>query len=272
MATELTVFQARVGDRNNLAMAGARSLGVALRSRLGIEPFPVGIPEPALDANWDVELQHARPALLALQDRLEAVYSRGNTSIAATSRCSASIATLPVLVRHHPDACVVWFDAHADLNTPASSTTGYLGGLALSGPVGLWDSGFGAGVSLDNVVLVGQRDVDSFELELMRARGVRHIKPGRDIFAELRAAVGRRAVYVHLDCDVLEPGLVPTEYRCDGGLSLLDLRQAFEALALGDVLGLEVAEFQDAWEANGPLVSPEPLIEALSPVLTRMTG
>ncbi|WP_275477567.1 arginase family protein [Aureimonas ureilytica] len=42
------------------------------------------------------------------------------------SRCAVSIATLPVVAKHHPDACVVWFDTHADLNTPESTTSGYL--------------------------------------------------------------------------------------------------------------------------------------------------
>jgi arginase family enzyme len=53
--------------------------------------------------------------------------------------------TLPVMARYHPDALVVWFDAHGDLNTPESTTTDYLGGLALSGPVGMWESGLGSG-------------------------------------------------------------------------------------------------------------------------------
>ena len=51
--------------------------------------------------------------------------------------------TLPVMARYHPDALVVWFDAHGDLNTPESTTTDYLGGLVLSGPVGMWESGPG---------------------------------------------------------------------------------------------------------------------------------
>ncbi|WP_444847916.1 arginase family protein [Duganella caerulea] len=47
----------------------------------------------------------------------------------ASSRCAASLATLPVVARHRPDACVVWFDAHADLNTPSTTDSGYLGGM-----------------------------------------------------------------------------------------------------------------------------------------------
>ena len=58
---------------------------------------------------------------------------------------------------------MVWFDAHADLNTPSTTPTGYLGGLALSGPLGWWNSGLGAGLQPRNAVLVGVRDVDTHE-------------------------------------------------------------------------------------------------------------
>ena len=161
----------------------------------------------------------------------------------------------------------MWFDAHADLNTPASTTSGYLGGLALSGPAGLWDSGLGAGTALDDIVLVGQRDLDPFELDLIQSGKVRHIPPGSGLAEELRLAVAGRAVYVHLDCDVLEPGIVPTDYVCPNGLTLEDLRSACEVLGESEVVGLEIAEFQNSWVADGPPVSPAPLIQSLLPIL-----
>jgi arginase family enzyme len=62
---------------------------------------------------------------------------------------------------------VIWFDAHADLNTPDVTTTGYLGGLALSGPLGRWDSGLGTGLTADSRLLVGTRDIDVAEQKLI---------------------------------------------------------------------------------------------------------
>jgi hypothetical protein len=168
----------------------------------------------------------------ALAKRLDQVFQLGQVPVTALTRCAAAIATLPVVVRHNPEACVVWFDAHADLNTPQTSSTGYLGGMALSGPAGLWRSGLGAGLSVNNIVLVGARDMDPCELALVESGRVKLVPPGvaswQDALAE---AVDGRPVYVHLDCDVLEPGIVPTEYRVPGGLSLDDLRGACAALA-----------------------------------------
>jgi arginase family enzyme len=270
MSLSSIVFQGRAGDRNDLAIPGALSIGNLLREQLGVGYTTVGTPEPALSADWRIELDAALPALCSMRDRLEEVMSAGNRCVAATSRCAVSIATLPVIARLRADACVVWFDAHADLNTPDTSASGYLGGLALSGPIGLWETGLGAGLLLDNVVLVGQRDLDPFELELIRAGKVQHIKPRTDIPTQLAKVIAGRPVYVHVDCDVLNPGIVPTDYAHQGGLSLSDLRRACEAIAQTEVVGLEIAEFQNSWSTNGEPVSPGPLLDSLRPLTDRM--
>lgn len=267
MRTELTIFEGRAGDHNDLAMPGARAIGAELQRRTGLAPVVIGTPEPALATGWREELDAALPALRAMQARIDAVLAGGARSIAATSRCAVSLATLPAVARHHPSACLVWFDSHADLNPPSESLTGYLGGLALAGPAGLWDSGLGAGLGLDRIVLVGQRDLDRFEEQLIARHAIPHIRPGDDLAQGLRRAIAGRPVYVHLDCDVLEPGIVPTDYEHPGGLTLDDLRACSAAIAEQDVVGLEIAEFQIAWRPAGPPVSPAPLLDALTPLL-----
>ena len=262
-----TVFQGRAGDRNDLAMAGAMAIGRALAQKTGIHTTVIGTPAPALGKSWQEELEAAMPDLAAMRDRLDDVLASGAVSVAATSRCTVSLATLPVVVRHRPSACIVWFDAHGDLNTPTSTTTGYLGGLVLTAPAGLWDSGLGDGLDLDQIVLVGQRELDPFEQELIDGHGVAHVRPGAGLESELRRAVAGRPVYMHLDCDVLNPGIVPTEYAPDGGLSLEELNACCRVIAEHELVGIEIAEFQNVWHPHGEPVSPEPLLDALAPVL-----
>lgn len=74
--------------------------------------------------------------------------------------------------------------------------------------------------------------------------------PGPGLPARFHVAVGERPVYVHLDCDVLAPGVVPTEYAVPDGLTLDELHAACAALAVGEVVGLEVAEFEATWRAS----------------------
>lgn len=269
MPLALTAFQGRAGDHNDLAMPGAALLARAIGEHLGLEPTVIGTPEPALNTNWDVELAAATPGLRELQARLDAVRAAGQTSVTVLNRCAASLATLPVIAKHHPDTVIVWFDAHADLNTPEASTTGYLGGLAISGPAGLWDSGLGAGCSLDELVLVGQRDIDPFEQELTDAESIALVPPGERLAERVVEAIAGRPVYVHIDCDVLDPGIVPTDYKIPNGLTLDELRSALIAIAEGNVLGLEVTEFEERFTPDSPpaIAEARSLVTALTPLL-----
>lgn len=263
----LLVFRGRAGDRNELAMHGAELLGAELSRRLGLDPVRVGEPEPPLHADWATELAAALPALREMSAAFDGVLRDGLVPVTALTRCAVALATLPVLVRHRPDACVVWFDAHADCNTPETSPTGYLGGLVLTGACGMWDTGLGGDLRTGNVVLGGARDIDPAEQRLIDDEVVRAVPVGPDLAARVREAVAGRPVYFHLDCDVLDPGMVPTEYRVPGGLSLNDLHAVSGVLAEHEVVGVEIAEFQGAWAPDGEPASPVELLDALRPLL-----
>jgi arginase len=266
----LTIYQGRAGDRNPRAMVGSALLGNALSQRIDAPQRFVSSPQPPLGAAWDAELAAARPGLMELTASYEQLLAAGRVPVAVIGRCAAALATLPVIARHWPEACVVWFDAHADCNTPTSVAVPYLGGMPISGAAGLWDSGLGSGLQLSNVVLVGSRDIDPDERELIENGAPQLVRVGNELPTRLREAIAGRPVYVHLDCDVLEPGIVPTEYLSPGGLSLEDLRAAMEALSLEDTVGLEIAEYEATWARDNTLASPVGLLDALQPLLDRL--
>jgi arginase len=124
---------------------------------------------------------------------------------------------------------------------------------------------------LRNVIFVGSRSIDPAEQTLFDTGRERMIPPHADLESELKEAIVGHSVYVHLDCDVLKPGIVPTEYRCEGGLTLADLRHVSAILAANEVIGVEIAEFQNAWAEGGEPVSPIPLLSALQPLLVRLS-
>jgi arginase family enzyme len=193
----------------------------------------------------------------------------GGRLLLTMSRCSAGLATLPVIARCHPDAAVVWFDAHGDCNVPSGTdedAARYLGGMVLSGAAGEWETGLGVGLDLANVVLVGARDLDPPERRRVESGAIALVPGGPDLARRLKAAVDGRPVYIHLDCDVLDAGLVATEYQCAGGLSFAELGEAFASLVAGDVIGLEVAEFEDRWPDGRPN-PPDALLSAIRPVI-----
>ena len=266
----LTVYCARTGDHNDRAMAGARLLGDALSEKLGLPADIIGQPAPALNQGWRPDLADAMPALTELAARIDRLFECERVPLLVLSRCAAALATLPVLMRHRPDACVVWLDAHGDLNTPATSPTGYLGGMALAGPAGLWDSGLGKGLPLANIILVGARDLDPAEQALIDAGAVGLVPASADCAARLRTALAGRPAYVHIDCDVLAPGIVPTDYRVPGGFTPASLHAVCEVLAASAPVGLEIAEFENAWPENGEPASPAVLLDALGPLLAQL--
>ena len=108
--------------------------------------------------------------------------------------CCAHVGAVEGLATRHDRLAVVWLDAHGDLNTPETSPSGNPWGMPLRM---LLDSGT---VAPEDTVLVGARNLDPAEKEFIAATGLRC---GSE---EVRAALdGADAVYVALDCDVLDP-------------------------------------------------------------------
>lgn len=108
--------------------------------------------------------------------------------------CCAHVGAVEGLATRHDRLGVVWLDAHGDLNTPETSPSGNQWGMPLRM---LLDSGT---VHPADVVLVGARNLDPPEQEFIAASGLRTGETG---VAEALEQVD--AVYVALDCDVLDP-------------------------------------------------------------------
>lgn len=263
----LTVFQGRTADRNDRARPAALAIGQYYSKELGLIPSLIGSPNRSANGDWRVELEAATPELLTLSSQFQTIMTLGKRPLAAIGRCATALATIPAVAGARPDAVIVWIDAHCDLNTPETSQSGYLGGMALAGPAGLWDSGLGSGLDLSNIVLVGARDFDPAEKAMVDEGKVRVVTPGWGMAKNLERILDGRPAYVHVDCDVLKPNIVPTEYAPPGGMSLRELRHAAKAIAKNEVVGLEIAELQTP-ETGDLKVSP--LLKSLAPLVRRM--
>ena len=125
----------------------------------------------------------------------------------------------------------------------------------------------GGGLDLSKVVLVGARDLDPAERALIDAGAPRLVTAGSDLAQRLGMAIADRAIYVHIDCDVMEPGLIPTEYSVPDGLTLDELSAACSVIARNDIVGLEIAEFEAASNRAADETSIGPLLNALQPLI-----
>ena len=257
----LIINQGRVADRTDGALVGARRVGAALSSLLAVEPMVIGEPSPSAVDDWSTALPEAAETLRGLRTAVQGAISAGTTPLLITNTCAASLGTLPTVAERHPDAVVLWIDAHGDFNTPATTDSGYLGGMVLAAACGLWESGHGAGIDPRQVIVVGGRDIDPAEGELLDAAGVTVLAPSESTPERLLELIAGRPVWIHVDWDVLEPGYIPAAYRVGGGLLPHQIASIFAALPTGSVRGVELAEFE-AGDADVPEhVSVELIVE-----------
>ncbi|MBO9127401.1 MULTISPECIES: arginase family protein [unclassified Rhizobium] len=266
MPFEFLVSQGRIADRSPGAIRGARLAADALRNLVGLEPLVIGAPSAHKIDDWSSSLPEALETLNALQHAISAIFARGNMPLIVANTCSASLATLPIVARNCPDAAVLWIDAHGDFNTPATTMSGYLGGMVLAAGCGLWDSGLGAGIAPKNVVVAGARDIDLEEQSALRDAGVQVFSVGETRPEAILKAIGDRPVWIHIDWDVLEPGLIPAAYAISDGLAPTALRALLQAIPRSQIAGIELAEFEASDDEAVNAAALTCMVETVSPL------
>ncbi|HWD62729.1 MAG TPA: arginase family protein [Humibacter sp.] len=155
--------------------------------------------------------------------------------------------------REPGSVAVVWFDAHADLNTPESSPTGAFHGMVLRALLGeapepLAATG-AAAITPERVVLAGSRELDDGERAYIDEAGIRSLSPDElhdpDELVRAVEATGADAVYLHIDLDVLDPGAIAgVQFPEPFGLAPDELVDAIAALrARFELVGAAITEF-----------------------------
>ncbi|HEX4751167.1 MAG TPA: arginase [Bryobacteraceae bacterium] len=154
---------------------------------------------------------------------------------------------------------LIWIDAHADMNTPESSPSGNVHGMPLACCIGqgprelteIFD--FSPKVAGDNVALIGIRDVDARERQVVRASGVTAFTM-RDIDEQglrtvmekaLRiASDGTAGFHLSLDMDSVDPDEAPgvgTPVR--GGMTYREAHLAMETICdCSGMVAMEIVE------------------------------
>ncbi len=228
---QVVALLCRTSDRSADGMAGAAALGARLGARC---VGSVGEPRSTV---YGEDLADSRGCLLEAGGQIDDALEAGKIPVLLAGTCSICVATLPIVARHHPDALVLWLDAHADFNTPETSPSQFLGGMGLAGACGLWDSGFGAGVDPAHVVMFGVRDVDGGERVLLERHGVGTVdRPG-----PLADLLDARKVFIHLDLDILDPDVLPSDFPGEGGLDFEQLRRLLDLVCgAAELVGIEV--------------------------------
>ena len=167
----------------------------------------------------------------------------GDHSLAAGSVA----ATADFVRREVKPLGLIWVDAHGDMNTPSSSASGNVHGMPLASLLGPDPpelsriGGFTPKVLPEHTVLIGIRNLDEREKEIVRASGVRVFtikdidRAGIAVVAEQALAIagnGTAGVHVSFDLDVCDPAIAPgVGTPVKGGLDYREAHMLMEIVA-----------------------------------------
>jgi arginase len=208
-------------------------------------PVPAGVAEticPALPAG-------------PVGGRMNLLHQAVADAVARTARplllsgdCPTARAAVAGLQRRHRDLAVVWLDAHGDFNTPAITTSGYLGGMALAMLTGRTPGLFSDPLGLrpvaeTSVVLADARDLDPAERDALTASQVRRVPADPAAITSALHEIGRTPVYLHLDIDVIDSAHLPgLRFPSGPGPSLTQIEDCLAAVcATADVTAACIA-------------------------------
>jgi arginase len=191
----------------------------------------------------------------AVAEQVRRAVSDGAAPIVLAGNCGASVGVVEGLAAPD-DLAVVWLDAHGDLNTPETTTSGFVDGMGLAMLTGRCPTPFPGfrPVPDDHVLLVGARDLDPAEREVLDGSRIR-LLPARA--AEVAAAgfpPGVRRVHLHVDLDVHDSRLVgrANEYAAPDGPDAAEVRRVVEAVSAGlPVVSATFAAYDPAADVDG---------------------
>lgn len=182
-----------------------------------------------------------------LAKKVEKSAKAGNFPLVVGGDHSIVMGTVAGLVRAKGPQGIIYIDAHGDFNTTETTPSGNIHGMGLSACLGLGDKklcnigGVNPKVKPENVALLGVRDLDPAERELIKKSEI-YVATMRDIDEKgmgkvVKEAIERakdhtKGVHVTFDVDVLDPSEAPgTGTPVPGGLTMREAHLAMELLS-----------------------------------------
>jgi arginase len=184
------------------------------------------------------EIRTAFELMRVVAQRVRAAVAGGRFPLVLSGNCNTAPGTLAGLTP--ASRAVFWFDAHADCNTPDTTTTGFLDGTSLATAMGwCWREMAGTipgfePVADRSVFLLGTRDVDPLERERLARSAVRVLPPEtlrHDGLSHELASLREHVAYVHCDLDSLDPAEGQANpFPVAGGLTVAELESTLREI------------------------------------------
>jgi arginase len=196
---------------------------------------------------------------------VSAILNAGETPVLLGGDHSVAIGTFSAVSsfyhQRNEDVGLIWFDAHADINTPETSSSGNIHGMPLAiilgeGPQELVElGGFSPKLNKKYFAHVGARDLDAGERDRIRSHGLRDQfftmsdidKRGMLACVEDAIAIASKApggFAVTFDVDCIDPRFAPgSGTLVRGGATYREAHLALEVIAEhGGLRSFEIVE------------------------------
>ena len=165
---------------------------------------------------------------------------------------SMSLATVASTLRMHNNVKVLWFDAHGDINTRASSKTKNLHGMPLGFLTKLDQKSFNfiiPRLNFKNIMYIGIRELDEFESEIIKKYKIKHIKCGslnrypKESLNSIKKFINNDPVHLSFDVDVLDPvHMQCTGTKCMDGLTMESAKYILDGLKNQKIVNMDITE------------------------------
>jgi arginase len=256
------------------APAALRTAGIVEKLQaIGYEVTDLGDCAPRLFADDD-EHKRARnlveivASLHDLKPRAELAFKSGALLLVLGGDCTQIVAMLTGSRRYYKHVSLLWFDRHADLNTPASTPSGRLDGMALAAIIGrgspelvrFW--GEPPLVREPDTLIFGLEQLDPAEQDFLTRSPMRHVHAAdvqsRGAASGAQNALGQihadaREFMVHLDLDVIaQEDFAASNVPSSGGLNYADVKDSLtEFVKHKNLLALDIAQYNPDKDPDG---------------------
>jgi len=207
-------------------------------------------------------------ASTALKPLVEVAVKSGALPLILGGDCTIALGVIAGVRRYHPQVCLLYCDGDADLNTPATTPSGFLEGMVVAHLAGqgapelVRITGDTPLVREPDIALFGTARLDPGEEQFLGRSPMRHYSAD-DIRQRGAATVARQAVerihsgkkqlIVHFDVDVIASGeFAASNFGAAHGISLDETRSALEVFcAREELAALVVTEYIPEKDADG---------------------
>jgi arginase family enzyme len=196
-------------------------------------------------------LTAAREACILLADAVGTSLRAGARVAVLGGECTLVAGTMSGALAVEPELRLIYFDAHGDFNTIATTPSHFVGGMVLAHVCGkqvaplLWPGV--KKLAEDHAYLVGARELDPGEVGNLSKSKVHRVTFSRDEVdaPTLLAAVRRKPVWLHVDLDIVDPReLAAVALPVEGGPTLKALSELLTSVAqVANVRGMEICGY-----------------------------